>query len=137
MRDVLLLVDVLDDFAHEHGDELLASFAERHLALADLLDVARAEELPVIYANDNKGMWDADADRIVTSARAGPGGTMIERVAPRVGEHMGCDVEWNPAETMWDCPCHGSRFDVDGRVVEGPAVRPLAPVEIAAEPVSI
>ncbi len=39
--------------------------------------------------------------------------------------HMGCLVSWNTAEQSWDCPCHGSRFDVDGRVIQGPAVRPL------------
>ncbi|WP_219416646.1 FAD-dependent oxidoreductase [Pseudonocardia nigra] len=39
--------------------------------------------------------------------------------------HLGCLVRFNAAETSWDCPCHGSRFDVDGNVLEGPAVDPL------------
>ncbi|MEV6757035.1 FAD-dependent oxidoreductase [Streptomyces sp. NPDC051214] len=39
--------------------------------------------------------------------------------------HLGCLVAFNEAETSWDCPCHGSRFDVEGAVLQGPAVRPL------------
>jgi len=39
--------------------------------------------------------------------------------------HLGCIISWNPVETSWDCPCHGSRFSVDGEVLQGPAVRDL------------
>jgi glycine/D-amino acid oxidase-like deaminating enzyme/nitrite reductase/ring-hydroxylating ferredoxin subunit len=39
--------------------------------------------------------------------------------------HLGCLVHWNNAEHSWDCPCHGSRFGVDGTVLEGPAVHRL------------
>jgi glycine/D-amino acid oxidase-like deaminating enzyme/nitrite reductase/ring-hydroxylating ferredoxin subunit len=43
--------------------------------------------------------------------------------------HLGCVVAWNPAESAWDCPCHGSRYDAYGRVTHGPAVRDLSPPE--------
>jgi nitrite reductase/ring-hydroxylating ferredoxin subunit len=39
--------------------------------------------------------------------------------------HMGCLLRFNSAERSWDCPCHGSRFDVDGAVLEGPATKDL------------
>jgi glycine/D-amino acid oxidase-like deaminating enzyme/nitrite reductase/ring-hydroxylating ferredoxin subunit len=51
-------------------------------------------------------------------------GQLHERSA--VCTHLGCAVQWNPAERSWDCPCHGSRFDVDGNVLNGPAHAPLA-----------
>ena len=41
--------------------------------------------------------------------------------------HLGCIVAFNDAERAWECPCHGSRFAVDGAVIQGPANRPLEP----------
>ncbi|NLT57969.1 MAG: FAD-dependent oxidoreductase [Clostridiales bacterium] len=37
--------------------------------------------------------------------------------------HMGCALKWNPQEHSWDCPCHGSRFDQEGHVIDNPAKR--------------
>ena len=39
--------------------------------------------------------------------------------------HLGCIVHFNDAERAWECPCHGSRFAIDGSVIQGPANRPL------------
>jgi glycine/D-amino acid oxidase-like deaminating enzyme/nitrite reductase/ring-hydroxylating ferredoxin subunit len=45
--------------------------------------------------------------------------------------HMGCIVAWNSAERSWDCPCHGSRFNYDGRVIQGPANKDLKKVSLS------
>ncbi|HYN95778.1 MAG TPA: FAD-dependent oxidoreductase [Pilimelia sp.] len=46
--------------------------------------------------------------------------------------HLGCIVAFNDAETAWECPCHGSRFAVDGSVIQGPANRPLERKDLPA-----
>lgn len=54
-------------------------------------------------------------------------GTLHERSATCT--HIGCVVSWNSEERSWDCPCHGSRFDINGRVLNGPASSPLGDAE--------
>ena len=53
-------------------------------------------------------------------------GTAHERSA--ICRHLGCVVNWNSLEKTWDCPCHGSRYDAYGQVIQGPANSDLEPL---------
>jgi nitrite reductase/ring-hydroxylating ferredoxin subunit len=61
------------------------------------------------------------------AAYRGEDDVIVERSAACT--HLGCIVHWNGFEKCWDCPCHGSQFAPDGAVLNGPAVKPLAPAE--------
>lgn len=47
--------------------------------------------------------------------------------------HLGCTFPWNPTDNQFQCPCHGSRYDADGKVVRGPAPLPLKLVRVTLE----
>lgn len=51
--------------------------------------------------------------------------TVLSPICP----HMGCTVHFNNAEKSWDCPCHGSRFETSGKLIEGPSLHGLKPIE--------
>ena len=48
----------------------------------------------------------------------------IHAVSPNCS-HLGCRLSFNSELKSWDCPCHGSRFDIDGRVIDNPALKNL------------
>jgi nicotinamidase-related amidase len=88
MRDCTLLVDVFDDFRHDDGDRLLASFLARVPVMRDLVARARSREEPLIYANDSRHVFDGDARGIVARARAGPAGAAVDGIAPAPGDRF-------------------------------------------------
>jgi nicotinamidase-related amidase len=89
MKDVLLIVDVFNDFDHEDGDELLASFRERVPAMVEAIAAARVAVIPIVYVNDQLERWDADAPGLVRSMLAArPGGEVIAPLAPELGDHF-------------------------------------------------
>ena len=48
---------------------------------------------------------------------------------PAFCQHMGCELMWNPDEKSWDCPCHGSRFDEEGVLLDNPATDDIKKAE--------
>lgn len=75
------------------------------------------------------GIVDVDGDKVAAYRR--PDGTL--QAVTATCTHLGCTVQWNPAETTWDCPCHGSRFSCDGTMIAGPAVADLRRVDVEAD----
>jgi len=47
--------------------------------------------------------------------------------------HLGCTLNWNKAEQSWDCPCHGSRYDKHGHILNEPAQKPLQNITKSSE----
>jgi glycine/D-amino acid oxidase-like deaminating enzyme/nitrite reductase/ring-hydroxylating ferredoxin subunit len=91
----------------------------KHL-LTDRLPVPGPDALEQIASGE--GMVLAVGGERLAVYRNGNG--ELSALSP-VCTHLGCLVHWNTTEKSWDCPCHGSRFDPHGRILNGPAVEPL------------
>ena len=86
--------------------------------------LARAEGESVREIKRGKGMVIGSRLKKIAAFRDRKG--ELHKFSP-VCPHLGCHVRWNPAESTWDCPCHGSRFKSTGEVIAGPAEQGLSP----------
>jgi glycine/D-amino acid oxidase-like deaminating enzyme/nitrite reductase/ring-hydroxylating ferredoxin subunit len=80
--------------------------------------LAGAEAPSVRSVQRGDGMIVRSGGRKVAAYRDADG--VVTKLSP-VCTHMGCIVNWNAADKTWDCPCHGSRFSINGDVISGPA----------------
>jgi nicotinamidase-related amidase len=88
MNDVLLVIDVLNDFQHAEGERLHASFEERFDGLRKALERARADGVPVVFVNDHHGDGTTDRRRLVERAIAGRAGQRIRPLVPLDSEPL-------------------------------------------------
>lgn len=96
-------------FYLEHGLKSAKGLSKEHFHKPELT----AEDLPaghggiVSYNGGKAAVYRDENDKLYA--------------IPSKCPHMGCQLEWNPDDKTWDCPCHGSRFDYHGRLLNGPA----------------
>jgi glycine/D-amino acid oxidase-like deaminating enzyme/nitrite reductase/ring-hydroxylating ferredoxin subunit len=105
------------DFARDNFN-----IAEQYSAWLTSGDVGSVDEIP-----RNSGAVIRRGMKKIAVYRD-PDGNISECSA--VCTHLYCIVDWNDTEKTWDCPCHGSRYDAYGRVVNGPAIDNLEPVQV-------
>src|SRR3954451_21539396 len=87
--DALLVVDVINDFDHDDGDRLAASFRERLPAMTAAISAARTAGIPIIYANDEGGRWRSDAPGLIRDfLEKGAAAEVIKTLAPSREDHV-------------------------------------------------
>ena len=97
----------------EHNAHSVKHLVQNRLtdSSSDVLDLSPDEGEVVHHGSSATGVYRDEAGELHA----------VSAVCP----HMGCILRWNDTDPGWDCPCHGSRFAVDGRVIDGPAVEDL------------
>jgi glycine/D-amino acid oxidase-like deaminating enzyme/nitrite reductase/ring-hydroxylating ferredoxin subunit len=99
----------------------VSSFLKENLDAAKLLVKERLQShealAPEHLGSGQGGVYDDKHQKIAVARDAHGGLHALSAICP----HMGCVVTWNDSDASWDCPCHGSRFNIDGEVFAGPA----------------
>lgn len=100
-------------------------FAKENLNVAAHLVSGYLSYKPKNYQElepDHAAIMKVDGDNVATFEDE-QGVVMLCRPCTHT---WGCIVGWNATDRTWDCPCHGSRFELSGEVIHGPATKPLA-----------
>ena len=131
----MILTDLIsgrdNEWAEAFDSTRLAPGASVKTLVSENLDVGKrfvADRLRSLRSRSAEGLASGEGDIIkLNGDRVGAyrdeAGT-LHAVSAKC-THLGCLLNFNVAERSWDCPCHGSRFGIDGRVIEGPAVEDL------------
>lgn len=102
-----------------HNADVVKQFASRMFSgeqLHQLAELATGEGKIVEFEDEKVAIYKDEQG-------------MVHALSPTC-THAGCEVKWNNAELTWDCPCHGTRYSYDGRVMNGPATKDLSKVSL-------
>lgn len=139
----VIVSDLILGRSNEWADLFAPSRVHLRGAMTDL--ITENKDFPTHLAKDRLTSWNVES-KDTRDVRSGDGkiieveGRKLAVYRDDAGRlcalstvctHMKCDVAWNNAEKTWDCPCHGSRFAIDGKVVNGPAREPLERFEVS------
>ena len=93
------------------GKETVYNFiSERvHIPLEKLEDIRNGEGKIVIHNEEKIGVYKDNLGKIYK----------VNTKCP----HLGCELNWNSDDLSWDCPCHGSRFDYKGKLIDSPSIK--------------
>jgi len=92
----------------------------------DRLNAKKVERPPALSPGEGR-VVNISGEKIAVSKNSDGQESYVSAVCP----HLKCVVTWNKLEQTWDCPCHGSRFRSNGKLIAGPAVNGLKPVVIS------
>jgi len=77
--------------------------------------------------NRYASVFDPSRSMLTGQLFANIGTTLFDFITPTTKRcpHLGCALKWNDIEYSWDCPCHGSRFGENGKLIDNPATGDL------------
>lgn len=122
----------IGQFSHKTSDWYIATGFGKWGMTLSMVSALLLTDLICGYASPYEALYSplrfrlrASTPRLITHMAESSKG-LLKGLVPGTMRcpHMGCRLSWNAAESTWDCPCHGSRFDRMGQLITGPAQTP-------------